>query len=162
LLKHSRIKELVDLEVSRAKRSGEKVSLVMLDLDHFKQVNDTYGHAAGDKVIKAMAHLLRQRLRKTDSLGRYGGEEFLVVLPSCGIQEAMVLMNSVREHFGSLPFQADGQNFQVSMSAGISCYEGGEPAPERLLEAADEALYNAKSGGRNQVCFVSDPMLSPK
>lgn len=156
LLKHSRIKELVDLEVSRAKRSGEKVSLVMLDLDHFKQVNDTHGHAAGDKVIKAMAHLLRQRLRKTDALGRYGGEEFLVVLPRCGAQEALTLMNSVREHFSSLPFLANGQNFHVTMSAGIACYEGGEPAPERLLEVADEALYNAKSGGRNQVCVLAD------
>jgi diguanylate cyclase (GGDEF)-like protein len=153
---------LVDLEVSRAKRSGEKVSLVMLDLDHFKQVNDTHGHTAGDKVIKAMAHLLRQRLRKTDALGRYGGEEFLVVLPRCAAPEALTLMNSVREHFSSLPFLANGQNFHVTMSAGIACYEGGEPAPERLLEMADEALYNAKSGGRNQVCVLMDSLLPPK
>jgi diguanylate cyclase (GGDEF)-like protein len=154
LLKHSRIKELVDLELSRARRSSEKVSLVMLDLDHFKQVNDVHGHAAGDKVIKAMAHLLRQRLRKTDSLGRYGGEEFLVILPRCGQLEAQALINNVREHFSSLPFQASGQHFHVTMSAGIASYEGGEPASDRLLEAADEALYAAKSGGRNQVCLA--------
>lgn len=151
LLKHSRIKELVDLEMSRAQRSGESVSVVMLDLDHFKQVNDVHGHSAGDKVIKAMAHLLRQRLRKTDSLGRYGGEEFLVILPRCTAQEAMLLMNNVREHFSNLPFQANGKHFHVTMSAGISCYQGGEPAPDKLLEAADDALYKAKSSGRNQV-----------
>ena len=151
LLKHSRIKEVADLEICRAQRSEEKVSVVMLDLDHFKRVNDTHGHGAGDKVIKAMAHLLRQRLRKTDSLGRYGGEEFLVVLPRCSAREAEILINNVREHFSNLPFHANGQLFHVTLSAGIASYEGGNPAIDHLLEAADNALYQAKSNGRNQV-----------
>src|SRR5690606_11254409 len=102
LLKHARIKEQVDIELSRAKRAGENFSLVMLDLDHFKKVNDTYGHPAGDKVIKAIAHLLRQRLRKSDAVGRYGGEEFVAVLPRCGLNEARALMEDVRQRFSEI------------------------------------------------------------
>lgn len=156
LLKHSRIKELVDLELSRAHRSGEPLSLAMLDLDFFKSVNDTYGHAMGDKVIKAMAHLLRQRLRKTDSLGRYGGEEFLLVLPRCDKNSAATLLNNVREHFAQLPFVCNGKTFHVTLSVGIADYCGGETAPDKLLKAADDALYKAKSAGRNQIHLAPD------
>lgn len=149
LLKHSRIKEQVDLELSRARRSGEALSLVMLDLDHFKQVNDTYGHSAGDKVIKALAHLLRQRLRKTDAIGRYGGEEFLLVLPRCAPDEAQTLINQVRELFGQVPFHHNQHHFFATLSAGIASYEGGETSADQLLQVADEALYQAKKAGRN-------------
>ena len=149
LLKHSRIKEQVDLELSRARRNGEPLSLVMLDLDHFKQVNDTYGHSAGDKVIKALAHLLRQRLRKTDAIGRYGGEEFLVVLPRCAPEEAETLINQVRELFSQVPFHHNQHHFLATLSAGIASYNGGEASADQLLQAADEALYRAKKAGRN-------------
>lgn len=133
LLKHSRIKEQVDAELSRAVRAGENLSVVMLDLDHFKQVNDTYGHPAGDKVIKAIAHLLRQRLRKTDAVGRYGGEEFVAVLPRCSREEALVLMEDVRQRLRDITFNADQRSFNVTLSAGIAGYRSGVERAEELL-----------------------------
>ena len=153
LLKHSRIKEQVDIELSRTVRGGGELSVVMLDLDHFKQINDTYGHPAGDKVIKAIAHLLRQRLRKTDAVGRYGGEEFVAVLPRCGRDEAMMLMEDVRQRFRDISFSAGDISFNVSLSAGIAAYRPGIERAEQLLQEADAALYRAKTEGRNRVCF---------
>lgn len=152
LLKHSRIKEQVDLELNRAQRSASPMSVVMLDLDHFKKVNDTYGHSLGDKVIKALAQLLRQRLRKTDALGRYGGEEFMLVLPRCNREEAFALIDNVRSHFGSINFHADDNQFNASLSAGIATWIPGDPrSADELIQAADLALYQAKLLGRNRV-----------
>ncbi|MEN0039551.1 MAG: diguanylate cyclase [Cellvibrio sp.] len=151
LLKHSRIKEQVDAELSRAIRSGENLSVVMLDLDHFKKINDTYGHPAGDKVIKAIAHLLRQRLRKTDAVGRYGGEEFVAVLPRCSPEEAQVLMEDVRHRFSDITFTIDQRTFNVTLSAGIAAYRPGVERADQLLQEADAALYRAKSEGRNRI-----------
>ena len=123
----------------------------MLDLDHFKQVYDRYGHAAGDSVIRALANLLRQRLRQIDSLGRYGGEEFVAVLPECTAEEARRIFDEIRERFATLTFNAsDARSFTVSLSAGISATDGETP-PAVLLEQADQALYIAKRDGRNQV-----------
>lgn len=153
LLKHSRIKEQVDAELSRAVRAGENLSVVMVDLDHFKQVNDTYGHSAGDKVIKALAHLLRQRLRKTDAVGRYGGEEFVAVLPRCSREEAQVLMEDVRQRFRDITFNIDQRSFNVTLSAGIAAYRQGVERAELLLQEADAALYRAKAEGRNRICL---------
>ena len=153
LLKHSRIKEQVDAELSRALRSEENLSVVMLDLDHFKQVNDTYGHPAGDKVIKAIAHLLRQRLRKTDAVGRYGGEEFVAVLPRCSREEAQVLMEDVRQRLRDISFTVDQRTFNVTLSAGIAAYRPGVERAEQLLQEADAALYRAKAEGRNRICL---------
>lgn len=154
LLKHSRIKERLDIEVSRAQRTGEALSVVMLDLDNFKQINDTYGHPAGDKVIKAVAHLLRQRLRKTDAVGRYGGEEFVAVLPRCNSREAYALMEDIRQRFHDLSFTLDGHTFHVTLSAGIAALDTSVVRPEQLLQGADAALYRAKSEGRNRTACL--------
>ncbi len=153
LLKHSRIKERVDAELSRAVRSTENLSVVMLDLDHFKQVNDTFGHPAGDKVIKAVAHLLRQRLRKTDSVGRYGGEEFVAVLPRCSREEAQLLMEDVRQRLRDITFNVEQRSFNVTLSAGIAAYRPGVERADQLLQEADAALYRAKADGRNRICL---------
>ncbi len=151
LLKHADIKEQVAVELERAQRSEKPASVVMLDIDHFKAVNDNHGHGAGDQVIRALANLLRQRLRRIDSLGRYGGEEFLAVLPDCPPEQARRILDGIRERFAALSFNDKGQAFSVTFSAGIAsteraCGEAGE-----LLEKADQALYAAKHGGRNQV-----------
>lgn len=153
LLKHSRIKEQVDAELNRAARAGESLSVVMLDLDNFKQINDTYGHPAGDKVIKAIAHLLRQRLRKTDAVGRYGGEEFVAVLPRCSKEEAQILMEDVRQRFNDITFTADKRSFNVTLSAGIAAFRPSVARAEQLLQEADAALYRAKTQGRNRICL---------
>ncbi len=150
LLKHADIKEQLALEVQRTTRTGKPASVVMLDLDHFKQINDTYGHAAGDNVIRALANLLRQRLRRIDSLGRYGGEEFVAVLPECSALQARRIFDEIRVRFAALSFHAGDQEFRVTFSAGI-CETDGHSASGLLLEHADQALYVAKHNGRNQV-----------
>ncbi|MBS7691179.1 diguanylate cyclase [Pseudomonas lalucatii] len=150
LLKHADIKEQVAIELERARRSGNRASVVMLDIDHFKKVNDNYGHTAGDNVIRALANLLRQRLRRIDSLGRYGGEEFLAVLPDCLPEQAQRILDEIRERFAELRFIAEGAEFTVTLSAGIACTDI-DCSPGELLERADRALYAAKNGGRNQV-----------
>ncbi len=153
LLKHADIKEQVSHEVARAIRSKLSASVVMLDIDHFKQVNDQYGHPVGDNVIRALANLLRQRLRKIDSLGRYGGEEFLAVLPDCSGEHAKRVIDEIREHFHNLTFQAGNLEFHCSLSAGVA-QSDGDVSPNDLLERADQALYQAKHGGRNRVCLA--------
>jgi diguanylate cyclase (GGDEF)-like protein len=157
LLKHASIKEAVELEVKRAQRPAKPVTLAMLDIDHFKAVNDNYGHAMGDVVIAAVATLLRQRLRDSDILGRYGGEEFVVILPECDEQNARAMLDDLRQRFASLNYRSDEQDFSCTISAGLACstqFPGSDGA--ELLVAADEALYKAKRGGRNQV-QVADP-----
>lgn len=152
LLKHASIKEAANIEVIRAQRNGSPLTLAMLDIDHFKLVNDSYGHAVGDVVISSVAMLLRQRLRQSDIIGRYGGEEFVVVLPECDAKSAHQLMDDIRQRFAKVHFSHEGKEFTCTISAGVACltsYPGSDgPA---LLAAADAALYLAKRGGRNQV-----------
>lgn len=150
LLKHADIKEQVALEVERALRSGKPTSVVMLDLDHFKQVNDQYGHAAGDNVIRSLANLMRQRLRRIDGIGRYGGEEFVAVLPDCPAEQAKRIFDEIRTRFAALSFHAGERTFSVTLSAGISETDGQSSAGT-LLELADQGLYVAKHNGRDQV-----------
>ncbi|MBE0510485.1 MAG: diguanylate cyclase [Gammaproteobacteria bacterium] len=152
LLKHSSIKEAVDIEVARARRNGAPTSVVMLDIDHFKEVNDNYGHAVGDVVIASVAMLLRQRLRHSDIIGRYGGEEFVAVLPDCDMKHARQMMDTLRERLAELKFSYDGSEFHCTISAGLAeTNKHPECDGEALLMRADEALYAAKNGGRNQV-----------
>ena len=152
LLKHASIKEAAQVEVLRSRRSGKPVTLAMVDIDHFKKVNDTYGHAVGDLVIKSIATLLRQRLRQSDIIGRYGGEEFVAVLPECDIESARLVLEDVRTRFAALRFTHEGKNFDCTLSAGLACSsEHPEFHAPELLILADQALYGAKRGGRNQV-----------
>jgi diguanylate cyclase (GGDEF)-like protein len=151
LLKHADIKEQVAIEQARALRSNKPASVAMLDIDFFKQVNDNYGHAAGDSVIRALANLLRQRLRRIDSLGRYGGEEFLVVLPDCPAEQARRILDEIRQRFADLQFVAGEQHFNVTLSVGIASTAQCPGSADTLVEHADRALYSAKNSGRNCV-----------
>ena len=152
LLKHASVKEAAAIEVLRSRRNGKPVSLAMLDIDHFKLVNDTYGHAVGDVVIASVAMLLRQRLRQSDIVGRYGGEEFVAVLPECDASQAYCMMEDIRQRFASLRFSHDGEDFSCTLSVGLACStDCPDSDGAALLVAADEALYFAKRGGRNQV-----------
>lgn len=154
LLKHASIKSATINEVTRAYRQNYPVIVAMMDIDHFKTVNDTLGHAVGDVVIASVATLLRQRLRQTDLIGRYGGEEFLVVLPHCGSQDGWKRLENIREYFSRLRFRQGDIEFSCTLSAGLVCsIDAPEEKRDNLLVAADEALYRAKRGGRNQVCY---------
>lgn len=153
LLKHASIKSAAINEIARAYRQGYPLVVAMLDIDHFKNVNDTYGHAVGDVVIASVATLLRQRLRQTDLIGRYGGEEFLIVLSHCGEQDGWKRLEDVRKYFAKLRFNQGEQEFACTLSAGMVCSrDATEEQRSNLLIAADEALYRAKRSGRNQVC----------
>ncbi len=150
LLNHTAIKDQLDREVAHAKRQGTALTFAMVDIDFFKKVNDTYGHPVGDRVIKSLSRLLKQRLRENDSVGRYGGEEFAVILADADGDAALKVMNSIREDFARLQHLADGTEFSATFSCGIA--DVAEFDDSTLLgEAADRALYQAKRGGRNRV-----------
>ncbi|TVP54839.1 MAG: diguanylate cyclase [Halomonadaceae bacterium] len=157
LLNHALIKEELGHELTRATREKTALAVVMLDIDRFKGINDRYGHATGDLVICALANLLRQRLRRTDRIGRYGGEEFMAVLPGCGLAQVQSVIDQVREHFQAIPFVSDEGEFFVTLSAGVAAIEadGRGHSGDQLLAAADGALYQAKNTGRNRVVLAA-------
>ncbi len=153
LLKHAAIKEAIEVEVSRARRTGKPLTVALIDIDHFKSVNDTYGHAIGDVVISSVAMLLRQRMRNTDIIGRYGGEEFAIALPDCPLEHAKALLDDIRRRFRDVRFSHEGRTFSCSLSAGAAATTASETGDGAwLLNAADQALYEAKHGGRDRVC----------
>ncbi|WP_106419725.1 diguanylate cyclase [Salinicola tamaricis] len=155
LIKHPAIKELIEIEQSRTQRSGAEACVVMIDIDCFKSINDTYGHGTGDYVIRLLANLLRQRLRRVDHIGRYGGEEFVAVLPACSLDNAREAIERIRESFAQLECVAGEAVFHVTFSAGVASTLDWTDAGA-LLEAADRAMYEAKQGGRNQVRVARD------
>jgi len=150
LFNHTTTKQLLDTEIARVQRSGADLALVSLDIDHFKSVNDTYGHGVGDRVIKSLARLLRQRLRSADVIGRMGGEEFAAILPESGLEQAVHVCDQIRQAFSEIVFNTDGAKFNVTISCGVAAFRDHNTATT-LSDAADKALYAAKHGGRNQV-----------
>lgn len=150
LYNHTTTTELIEAALSQAKRKQETLCMVMLDLDSFKQVNDTYGHVAGDQVLMALSRILRHRLRINDIVGRYGGEEFAILLKDVTAEVAVNLIDQLREDFSRIRFSSGDQEFNCSFSAGVSSFPNYTRA-EDLRIAADKALYRAKNKGRNQV-----------
>ena len=153
LLNHSKSKECLNNELARAKRENTPLSFAMLDLDLFKNINDNYGHPVGDRVLKSIANLFKQRLRKYDIIGRYGGEEFIVILPNTDAETAKKVINTIRADFSKLSHYSDKGEFCCTFSCGIASF------PEFTLEKsisdeADKALYQAKQTGRNKVLYA--------
>ena len=153
LINHSRLQQQLDFEVARARRQKTPLSFAMIDIDHFKMVNDNYGHPAGDRVLMSISRFLRQRLRKTDVVGRYGGEEFGSILTGTGGEPAQKVLDRIRDDFGRVEHPRGDSKFTVSFSAGIASLDSGASAGELVL-AADQALYRAKKQGRNQVVLA--------
>jgi len=152
LLVHDEIKKQLDAQLSAAERHATELSYAILDLDDFKQVNDTHGHLTGDQVIKALVSLLRRSFRRSDILGRYGGDEFVVIMPNTRLADAATVLDRVRNDFSKVPHRSeidDGQFF-ATISVGISNFPK-YTEPEELQSSADQALYAAKKSGRNKV-----------
>lgn len=150
LFNHTATKEHLDTAIAHAERKQEEVCFAMIDVDRFKAVNDTHGHPSGDRVLIALARLIRQRVRKADIVGRFGGEEFAVILPGCSLSDAVTLLDEVRESFAALTFQGKTETFSCTFSCGIAPLSLYGDATA-LNAGADEALYAAKDCGRNRV-----------
>jgi diguanylate cyclase (GGDEF)-like protein len=147
--------EKIDSEINRAMRHGSPMSLLMLDVDHFKRINDTWGHAAGDDVLRAIGKLLRESCRVYDVPGRYGGEEFCIVLPETKPGNTSVVAERIRKRLESTELACGGEPITVTASIGIAGMEAPADdeilSPAALIDRADRALYSAKSRGRNRI-----------
>ncbi len=144
--------EKVTDELNRSARHGRPLSLVMFDVDHFKKVNDTHGHVAGDVVLKEIASLVRSRVRRNEVFGRYGGEEFALLLPETTLQGAVTLAQELCVLVGSTPFLFDRTRIPVTISLGVAQWNPAIRTTDEFIRAADAKLYQAKRDGRNRVC----------
>ncbi|MGF6089889.1 diguanylate cyclase [Pseudomonas sp. 18173] len=142
--------ERLDHEVKQWQQHGNTLLLAMLDLDHFKRINDNYGHLAGDKVLKIIASVLRKRLRGTDFIARFGGEEFVLLMPATVPAAGLKLLESLRAAIEACPFHFKGEPVTITVSIGMTAFRPGEHS-DQALKRADQALYRAKSAGRNRV-----------
>ena len=158
--------QLAKAEFSRAKRYNTVLSIIMLDIDYFKAINDTYGHATGDMVIRVVAEQMRKAIRESDTPCRYGGEEFIVLLPQTELAEAEPVARRIKDYIQNQNVHFDGKEVQVTASLGVSC-SGGAGRPDAdtqgetlddVLKRADKALYVAKESGRNRV-VIADPEI---
>jgi two-component system, cell cycle response regulator len=142
-------------EISRCHRERRQVGIMLLDIDHFKLINDTYGHFAGDAVLRETASRLRTAMRDYDHVGRYGGEEFLVVMPNSDLEQSRVQAERLRRKLCDSPMLIDGHGLTVSASFGVTISDGSERSPDVFVRVADEALYRSKDAGRNCVSVVA-------
>jgi len=143
---------LLGEEIARVQRQGRKLSILMVDIDHFKSVNDKYGHLAGDSVLRGVAAIMQKRLRPTDKLGRYGGEEFCAILVDTGLSDAVTVAEELRDSVEMRVFAADDKQVNVTISIGVADWRAGMVRDD-LYHAADMMLYSAKHGGRNRVRY---------
>lgn len=158
LLNHSSILNRLNIEVARAKQQNLSLSFIMIDIDHFKSINDTYGHPFGDLVIKKLASLFMVSLRNRDIIGRYGGEEFALILPGADLESSQKICNDLRLQFSRNYFTVNEQKVHVTISVGISYFNGSNDINSIVIEA-DKALYKAKENGRNQVVVFDETFI---
>ena len=145
--------ERLGLETQKSFRSGTPLAMIMVDIDHFKKVNDTFGHTEGDKVLREISYLLRSSVRKKDVVARYGGEEFILILPEATPEVSSIIAERIRRAVENTPFEVGNVRLKLTVSLGVSHFPDDRPSSkEDLVRMADVALYDAKRGGRNRVC----------
>ena len=149
--------EAMPAELFKAKRSGQSLAVMLLDIDHFKQVNDTYGHLAGDHALRLFAQTVQGHIRKSDIACRYGGEEFVIAFPDMSLSEACKRANKIREAFKAISIEFEEYRFNVTVSIGVGVFTGGDETQDQLLNQIDQALYAAKASGRDRVATVANP-----
>ena len=154
LYNHAYFKTQLAEEVARAARFGRPLSIILFDLDHFKSFNDTYGHQVGDQLLEELAGLLSANLRAVDVASRYGGEEFVILLPETGADQAREVAERLRRVVEAHRFMNDHQKgpLSITLSGGVAAFDRPRSTPDLLLDAADRALYKAKAEGRNRTC----------
>jgi diguanylate cyclase (GGDEF)-like protein len=157
LLNHRVLQQDLTKELRRSERQSIPLSLLLVDIDHFKKVNDTYGHPVGDLVLRGVARILKEEIRDIDTAARYGGEEFAVVLPGTDSAGAKNFAERLRKTIMAETFSADGRTLKVTASIGIASVPADAKTKEELIERTDQALYHAKHQGRNQ-CVNWDSM----
>lgn len=143
--------EKVHEEMLRWQRYERPLTLAVLDIDFFKKINDSYGHQTGDKVLKVVSQSVAKRLREVDFMARFGGEEFVLLLPETSVEDALGMLNRTRERLAKTPMRYKEQKINVTVSIGIAGFGDGDNG-ETVFARADKALYDAKEGGRNQCC----------
>jgi len=148
---------LLQAELKRFARQGRCFSVALLDIDHFKQINDQHGHAVGDEVLRTFARLAREALPQADSIGRWGGEEFLLIVPELGAAQAQAQVERLKQHIECFDWTSVAPGLAMRFSAGVADHTLVDEPEHRLLERADQALYRAKAQGRNQVCVAQTP-----
>jgi diguanylate cyclase (GGDEF)-like protein len=149
--------EVFPKQLELCERTGQHASLLMVDIDHFKKVNDQYGHTCGDEVLRHMGSLLRRNLRSTDLCARYGGEEMIVLMPGTEMLQGQLTAERLRENIAGTPLRLqDGRELTVQVSGGIAQWQPGT-ALHDVIRSADQALYKAKDGGRNQIATSTVP-----
>jgi diguanylate cyclase (GGDEF)-like protein len=142
----------IEAELARIHRhNGKSAAVLMCDLDHFKNINDKWGHAIGDLTLKHFAEILRRQLRKTDFAGRVGGEEFAIVLHGADAAEALVFARRLQQRIADTPLLQGIQRIPLTVSIGIAIMQPDEPSVDSVLSCSDRALYRAKEGGRNRI-----------
>lgn len=147
-------------EFKRSQRYGSQLTLLMMDIDHFKQVNDRFGHLAGDEVIRAVSDVIRQNVRECDVAGRYGGEEFGIILTETQLEGALCVAERIRQSIQNTPVMLDGVSHSVSVSLGVALFHEDMERHEDVIARADEALYESKQAGRNRVTVcIADRIL---
>ncbi len=152
LMNRGEIFSMLERELERARREHTRVGVILCDIDRFKRVNDTLGHLFGDEALREIGRRLREQLRVYDGVGRYGGEEFLMVLPNCDLPNALMRANQLRETVAGTPVVCSGEEKLITMSMGVAVSDGGgKQELEALLNRADAGLYAAKEKGRNRV-----------
>lgn len=152
LLNRRSFEEILENELSRFKRSDEIYSLLMFDIDNFKQINDNYGHAVGDTVIQTIAKSCQSILRLQDKAARIGGEEFCVILPSTTKNVALAVAEKLRENVANLCIPTTNEDIRITISLGVSEIEEGDSEHTAIIKRADEKMYEAKKSGKNRVC----------
>jgi diguanylate cyclase (GGDEF)-like protein len=157
--------ERLEVEAEKSFYSGISLSLVMVDIDHFKKVNDTFGHTEGDQILCKISSLLKNSVRRKDTVARYGGEEFILILPEAGLEQSYVIAERIRQSVENTPFEVGRAQVNLTLSMGISSFPSHRvKSKEELVKMADQALYDAKRGGRNKVCIFtakSSPWTAP-
>jgi len=153
LFVHKKINEFLDIHLNICKRYDRPLSYIILDIDNFKSINDTYGHLAGDNVLVSLANLLKSSVRVTDFVGRYGGEEFVIITTETDAKDAFYTIDRLRKKFMEMNHYSEDHVFRVTFSAGISSFPQYQDL-DIIMAMADKALYQSKDNGRNQITIL--------